>query len=86
MTKLKLSDIVKGRAYFDFYRDGQLWYSVSYQPEGYDFFNCCPTFRFSVPVSDTGTGTFLSADKAMFFMRWIRPAVIAYNEAIENQQ
>lgn len=29
-------------------------------------------FMFPVPIDDTGDGTFLSKDKAMMFMRYIR--------------
>ncbi len=29
-------------------------------------------FEFPIPLSDTGDAAFLSEDKAIFFMRWIR--------------
>lgn len=29
-------------------------------------------FKFPVPISDTGKGTFLATDKAITYMRWIR--------------
>lgn len=32
-------------------------------------------FIFAVPISDIGEATFLSQDKAMFFMRYIRKAI-----------
>lgn len=62
---MKLSQIVKRgvMADFMFYRDGKLWYRTE---TGY---------AFAVPVSDTGTATFLPRDKAVFFMRWIRKSL-----------
>ena len=42
------------------YFDGNLWY-------------CTETnFSFIVPISDTGTATFLATDKGILFMRYIR--------------
>jgi len=32
-------------------------------------------FEFPVPISDTGDATFLSTDKAMMFMRYIRKQI-----------
>lgn len=34
-------------------------------------------FKFSVPMADMGDGEFLSSDRAVFFMRWIRKALEA---------
>lgn len=45
---------------FQMYRKGELWYKTD------------SGFVFPVPVSDTGDGDFLSQDKALFFMRYIR--------------
>lgn len=45
---------------FVFYRKGDLWYETE------------NGFRFPVPVSDAGDGTFLPEDRAMLFMRYIR--------------
>lgn len=64
-----LADILKGTVEFDFYRDGMLYYHT-----------VVGDFRFSVPVSDTGTGTFLRHDKAIFFMRWIKPQYEEYTK------
>ena len=57
-----LKDMVKDnkKVYFDFYRQGELWYKTE-----------CG-FHFPVPIEDTGTGIFLSEDKALLFMRYIR--------------
>lgn len=48
------------RVYFEYYRKGELWYK------------CDNGFMFSVPIDDTGDGTFQKEDKAMLFMRYIR--------------
>ncbi len=48
---------------FEFYRKGELWYTTE-----------CG-FKFPVPISDTGDGTFLKSDKAMLFMRYIRKQI-----------
>lgn len=62
---LDLKKTLKGRVQFESYRDGHLYYK------------CDNGFIFAVPVSDTGTGTFLASDKAILYMRWLRPAVLA---------
>lgn len=48
------------RVKFSFYRQGELWYVTDLG------------FEFPVPISDTGDGVFLSEDKAILFMRYIR--------------
>lgn len=45
---------------FRYYRDNELWYATE-----------CG-FEFPVPIDDTGTGIFMSEDRAILFMRWIR--------------
>ena len=45
---------------FKYYRDGNLFYSTE-----------CG-FEFPVPIEDIGNAVFLSEDKAMLFMRYIR--------------
>ena len=42
-------------------------------------------FKFPVPITDCGDGTFLAADKAILFMRYIRRHV-AYLEAAQCAQ
>lgn len=54
-------------AYFEKYFDGQLWYTVSYATG-----NEGETITFPVPVSDVGTATFHSHEKALLLMRYIR--------------
>lgn len=58
----KLTDLIGKdlKVKFDFYRDGELWYKTE------------NGFKFPVPIDDTGTATFNSEDKSIFFMRWIR--------------
>jgi len=51
---------VKGNVKFTRYMDGNLYYITE------------SGLEFPVPISDTGTATFLAEDKAMIFMRWIR--------------
>ena len=60
---LVLKDMVKDnkQVHFQYYSDSTLWYKTE-----------CG-FVFPVPVSDIGNGThFLSQDKALLFMRYIR--------------
>ena len=49
------------------YKLGELWYTTE------------TGFEFPVPIGDCGDGTFLSEDKAILFMRYIRKH-IAYLE------
>ena len=69
-----IKDMVKNgkRVKFDFYRKGELWYSTE-----------CG-FMFPVPTSDTGDGKFMSEDKAMMFMRYIKKQIKAV-EAETNE-
>ena len=56
-----LKDRIKGKTVkFNYYSQGELWYTTS---DGFDS---------PVPIKDTGTGNFLAEDKAIFFMRYIR--------------
>lgn len=48
------------RVRFTRFHAGELWYVTE------------SGFQFPVPLSDTGDGSFLSEDKAMLYMRWIR--------------
>ena len=60
MRTLKEMIVNNQKVKFSFYRDGQLWYETE-----------CG-FRFSVPIADVGTATFLAEDRAILFMRYIR--------------
>ena len=61
MSTLTIKDHVKGQVTFQFYRDGSLWYKTD------------SGFQFPVPIEDIGNATFLATDKAILFMRYIRP-------------
>jgi len=60
MTELTIKDHIKGNAYFQYYRKGDLYYRTD---SGLDF---------RVPIADTGDGTFLKEDRAITLMRYIR--------------
>ena len=55
-----LKDHVRGNVKFSHYFDGNLWYETE------------TAFSFPVPISDIGNAKFLSIDRAMLFMRYIR--------------
>jgi hypothetical protein len=63
--KYNLKDMVKDgkKVRFVQYKHNQLWYETE-----------CG-FRFSVDISDTGDGTFLAEDKALYFMRYIKSCI-----------
>lgn len=64
---MKVSDHVKGRASFSFYRGGYLYYLTD------------SGLEFPIPIEDTEGATFLSEDKSLFFMRWIRKHIETLN-------
>ena len=51
---------VKGPVTFTHYFDGSLWYRT------------CEGDTFPVPIDDIGSATFLSEDKGILFMRYMR--------------
>lgn len=57
---MPLIDHVRGQVNFQFYRKGQLFYKTD------------SGLEFTVPVDDCGDGVFLTTDKAVLFMRYIR--------------
>lgn len=61
----ELKNLIKGNVYFKEYRKGNLWYVA-----GREFYDV--GFHFPVPIEDIGDATFMSVDKAMLFMRYIR--------------
>jgi hypothetical protein len=63
-----LSDHVKGRARFTFYREGNLYYKTD------------TGLEFPIPIYETHGATFLAEDKSIFFMRWIRFHLENYNQ------
>lgn len=60
---MNIKDMVKDDAYvyFEYYRDGALWYVTE-----------VGSFLFPVPIEDIGNATFLNQDRAILFMRYIR--------------
>ncbi len=76
---------------FLFYRKGELWYEVlapaEITIEGMEVPGLTPlllpVFRFPVPISDCGEGTFKAEDRAITFMRYIRQQLD--EEKKENQ-
>ena len=69
-----LKTMVQGKVRFAYYRDESLWYTTE---DG---------FLFPVPISDTGNATFLSEDKAILFMRYIRKRASSITEAKEDRR
>jgi hypothetical protein len=66
---ITLINVLRESAHFEFYRDGVLYYVTD------------SGFRFTVPIEEVGTGTCLKDDKAMTFMKWLRPQ---YNEFLQG--
>ena len=56
-------------AIFNFFRCGLLYYVIKHKDESKG------SFQFSIPIEDTGNGTFSAAEKAITLMRWIRKAI-----------
>lgn len=65
---INIKEAVKQNVSFSYYKDGELWYK--------DFENNL----FPVPIADIGNATFLSEDKGMLFMRYMRK----WNEVSNN--
>ena len=59
---------IKGKVKFEFYRDNNLYYKSD------------SGLVFPVPISDIGNATFLSEDKGILFMRYIRKHLESLNE------
>lgn len=64
-------------AEFEYYFDGNLWYSVNY----YDEAMAPQYFKFPVPISDIGNATFNRAERAILLMRYIRKHLETLKEA-----
>lgn len=65
-------------AEFEYYFDGNLWYSVTY----YDEDMTHQYFKFPVPISDIGNATFNRMERAMLMMRYIRKQIEVMNTAV----
>jgi hypothetical protein len=73
---MNIKDLVSGdkKVHFKYYRKGSLYYSTE------------SGFVFPVPVDDCGDATFLSEDRAMLFMRYIRKELEAQKaEPLESE-
>ena len=57
------------QVYFQYFRNGELWYKTD------------SGFEFPVPISDVGTAVMLVQDKALLFMRYIRKHMEMLHEA-----
>lgn len=57
---------------FLFYKQKELWYETE------------SGFKFPVPIEDAGDGVFLSEDKAILFMRYIRKQIDAINTELAS--
>ena len=66
---LSVKDMVKNNQQVEFIKfdSDQLWYKTESE------------FLFPVPISDTGAASFISKDKAILFMRWIKKHLDAGN-------
>lgn len=69
---LKNMVIDQKKVTFSFYRHGELWYTTE-----------CG-FEFPVPIDDIGDAVFLREDKAILFMRWIRPHIERIQEGLNE--
>ena len=68
-----IKELISQDVVFCEYRKGNLWYQAGrHTLDG--------TFLFPVPIEDVGDATFMSVDKGIFFMRYIRKHL----EAIEG--
>ena len=71
-TNVKEHVIGNQKVYFDFYRDGILYYRTE------------KDLLFEVPIDDVGTGTMKNEDKALLYMRWIRKQLEANEEGMKE--
>ena len=71
-----IKDMVKDnqKVSFQFYRDGQLWYTTE------------TGFEFPVPIADAGTATFLAQDRAILFMRYIRKHIEHLRHSVKEHK
>lgn len=68
-----MKEHVKGKVVFIYYKNNELWYLTE------------SGFKFPVPISDIGDATFMAADKALLFMRWIRKHLETIKNAKEEE-
>lgn len=65
-VKITASILKDNYVNFQFYRDGDCWYRLTYADE-----TGIKDFDFPVPVSDLGTATLPAQDKALLYMRYM---------------
>lgn len=70
---MSITDHVKGRSTFQFYRAGNLYYKTD------------TGIEFPIPTSDVEGATVLGEDKSMLFMRWIRKHLKVLEQANSAQ-
>ncbi len=64
---MKITDIIKNNTVkYESFRQGFFYYTIDFQGE---------TFQFTIPLDDIGTATMPKEDKAIYYMRWIKPAL-----------
>lgn len=67
---MKPSDFVKdnNKAYFQFFRNGVLYYNVLHLTEA-------EYYQFQIPIEDLGNATVAHTEKALTLMRYIRKSI-----------
>jgi hypothetical protein len=60
----RLTDLAKGKVRFICARRGSLVYETEDS-----------TVRFTIPFDEMGDGQFFPEDKAIYFMKWIKPII-----------
>lgn len=64
---MNLTELVKNNTVkLDSYRQGNLYYNIDFKGD---------TYQFTVPIDDVGTATMPKEDKALYYMRWIKPSI-----------
>jgi hypothetical protein len=66
----RLTDLAKGKVRFVCARRGSLVYETEDS-----------AVRFTIPFDEMGDGQFFPEDKAIYFMKWIKPLVKAMTQA-----
>lgn len=87
----RITQLMREQARFTHYEDGKLWYQILWNGEedvtseasGRVYQRqTVSIFDFPIPVDDAGGGKFLSSDRAIAFMRWIRRHLEYLNGAL----
>ena len=73
MTEEKLITHVQGHSTFDFYRDGNLYFTTD------------TGLAFMVPVADLGSGSVYTLNKSITLMKWIRQQMDLNNLALRER-